>query len=53
MNHYTIGNGNIEFTKSHVISAVTLMKVSSILFCGIITVPIIVTLSFLGWWIHA
>ena len=53
MNHYTIGNGDIEFTKAHVISAVTLMKVSSILFCGIITVPIIVTLSFLGWWIHA
>ena len=53
MNHYTIGNGDIEFTKSHVISAVTLMKVSSILFCGIVTVPIIVTLSFLGWWIHA
>jgi len=53
MNYYTIGNGSIEFTKSHVISAVTLMKISSILFCGIITVPIIVTFSFLGWWIHA
>ena len=53
MNYYTIGNGSIEFTKSHIISAVTLMKVSSILFCGIITIPIIVTLSFLGWWIHA
>ena len=53
MNYYTIGNGSIEFTKSHIISAITLMKVSSILFCGIITVPIIVTLSFLGWWIHA
>jgi len=53
MNYYTIGNGSIEFTKSHIMSAVTLMKVSSILFCGIITVPIIVTLSFLGWWIHA
>ena len=53
MNYYTIGNGSVEFTKSHIISAVTLMKVSSILFCGIITVPIIVTLSFLGWWIHA
>jgi adenosylcobinamide-phosphate synthase len=53
MNCYTIGNGNIEFTKSHIISAITLMKVSSILFCGIITIPIIVTLSFLGWWIHA
>ena len=53
MNCYTIGNGSIEFTKSHIISAITLMKVSSILFCGIITIPIIVTLSFLGWWIHA
>jgi len=53
MNYYTIGNGNIEFTKSHIISAITLMKVSSILFCGIVTIPIIMTLSFLGWWIHA
>ena len=53
MNYYTIGNGSIVFTKSHIISAVTLMKVSSILFCGIVTIPIIVTLSFLGWWIHA
>ncbi len=52
MNYYTIGNGSIEFTKSHIISAITLMRVSSILFCGIITIPIIVTLSFLGWWIH-
>jgi len=53
MDYYTIGNGSIEFTKSHIISAITLMKVSSILFCGIVTIPIIVTLSFLGWWIHA
>ena len=53
MDYYTIGNGRIECTKSDITSAVTLMKVSSILFCGIITVPIIVTLSFLGWWIHA
>ena len=53
MNYYTIGNGSIEFTKSHIISAITLMKVSSILFCGLVTIPIITTLSFLGWWIHA
>jgi len=53
MDYYTIGNGSIEFTKSHITSVVTLMKVSSILFCGIVTIPIIVTLSFLGWWIHA
>jgi len=53
MNYYTIGNGSIVFTKSHIISAITLMKVSSILFCGLVTLPIIMTLSFLGWWIHA
>ena len=53
MNYYTIGNGSVEYTKSHIISAIRLMKVSSILFCGMITIPIIMTLSFLGWWIHA
>jgi len=53
INYYRIGDGCTEFTKSHIISALTLMKVSSILFCGIVTIPIIVTLSFLGWWIHA
>ena len=53
INHYTIGNGNIQFTRSNITTAITLMKVSSILFCGIVTVPIIVVLSYLGWWIHA
>ena len=53
INYYAVGDGNIEFTKSHIISAIRLMKVSSILFCGLITVPIISALSFLGWWFHA
>jgi adenosylcobinamide-phosphate synthase len=53
INHYTIGDGNIQFTRSNITTAITLMKVSSILFCGIITIPIIVVLSYLGWWIHA
>ena len=53
INHYTIGDGNIQFTRSNITTAITLMKVSSILFCGIITIPIIVALSYLGWWIHA
>jgi len=53
INYYTVGDGNIEFTKSHIISAIRLMKVSSILFCGLVTVPIISALSFLGWWLHA
>jgi adenosylcobinamide-phosphate synthase len=53
INYYAIGEGNIEFTKSHIISAIRLMKVSSILFCGLVTIPIISALSFLGWWLHA
>ena len=53
INYYAVGDGNIEFTKSHIISAIRLMKVSSILFCGLVTVPIISALSFLGWWLYA
>jgi len=53
INYYAVGDGNIEFTKSHIISAIRLMKVSSILFCGLVTIPIISALSFLGWWLHA
>ena len=53
MNHYTIGQGNIELTKDHVRTAISLMKITSILFCGIITIPIILVLSYLGWWLHA
>jgi len=29
------------------------MKVTTILFSGLVTIPIIVTLSYLGWWFHA
>ena len=53
INYYAVGDGNIEFTKSHIISAIRLMKVSSILFCGLVTVPIISALSFFGLWLHA
>lgn len=51
--HYSLGDGNMEITKEHIKSAITLMKVTSILFCGIVTIPLIVILSFMGWWIHA
>ena len=53
INHYQIGNGNLELTKRHIKSAIALMKVTSILFCGLVSIPIIAILSFLGWWIHA
>ena len=53
INHYKLGDGEIVLTKQHVQSAITMMKLSSLLFFGIIIIPIISVLSLLGWWIHA
>jgi adenosylcobinamide-phosphate synthase len=53
VNHYKLGNGDIMLTKEHVNSALTMMKLTSILFFGIVTIPIITILSLVGWWIHA
>jgi len=53
IDHYSLGNGSLEFSNSHIKAAIKMMKLTSILFCVIVTVPIIVMLSYLGWWIHA
>jgi adenosylcobinamide-phosphate synthase len=53
INHYSVGEGNIELSRSHLRSAISLMKITSILFCMIFTVPVIIILSYFGWWIHA
>ncbi|MCH8915147.1 MAG: cobalamin biosynthesis protein [Thaumarchaeota archaeon] len=53
INHYKLGNGEIMLTKEHVNSALTMMKLTSILFFGLVIIPIITILSLVGWWIHA
>jgi len=53
IDHYSLGEGSLELTKHHIKSAITLMKITSIIFCGIIVIPIITILSYIGWWIHA
>ena len=53
INHYKLGDGEITLTKHHVYSAIKIMKLTSILFFGLVTVPIILILSFIGWWIYA
>jgi len=53
INHYKLGDGEIILTKEHVYSAISIMKLTSILFFGIVTIPIIYILSLIGWWIHA
>ena len=52
INHYKLGDGEIILTKQHVLSAIKIMKLTSILFFGIITIPLILILSFIGWWIY-
>ena len=53
IDHYRLGNGEILLTKEHVHSAISIMKITSILFFVIVTIPIVYTLSLIGWWIHA
>ena len=53
INHYKLGDGEIILTKEHVYSAISIMKLTAVLFFGIITIPIISVLSIIGWWIHA
>ncbi len=53
IDHYFLGDGKVSFSKEHVKSTITLMKVTSIIFCGIVVVPIVLLFSYLGWWIHA
>lgn len=53
INHYKLGNGEIILTTEHVNSALTMMKLTSILFFGLVIIPIITILSLVGWWIHA
>ena len=52
INHYKLGDGEITLTRDHVLSAIKIMKLTSILFFGIITIPIIFVLSILGWWLY-
>ena len=53
VDHYKLGDGEITLTKEHVSSAISIMKLTSILFFGIVIVPIISVLTLIGWWIHA
>ena len=53
IDHYVLGDGKMEFTENHFKSAISIMRLTTILFCIIFTIPIIFALSYLGWWLHA
>jgi adenosylcobinamide-phosphate synthase len=53
INHYTLGDGKVEFSQDHIKSAISMMKVTSVIFSVIVVIPIAMLLSYFGWWIHA
>lgn len=53
IDHYILGDGKMEFTENHFKSAISIMKLTTILFCIIFTIPMIAVLSYIGWWLHA
>ncbi len=50
--HYVLGDGNSEISEQHFKSAISIMKITSILFVLIFTIPVILLLSSLGWWFN-
>ena len=48
VDHYTIGSGSIYLSIKHLRSAIVLMKVTTVLFFGLVAIPIITILSYLG-----
>ena len=50
--HYVLGDGNSELSETHFKSAISIMKMTSILFVLIFTIPVILLLSSLGWWFN-
>lgn len=53
INHYNLGDGTTVLTNKQVHSAIKIMKLTSILFVGMVSIPIIFLLMIAGWWIHA
>jgi len=46
LEHYSLGTGEYEITSKNVKDAISLMKVTSLLFFGIVSIPIILLISF-------
>ena len=53
IDHYILGDGSSELTERHFKSAISIMKITTVLFCAIFMIPMIVMLSYLGWWLYA
>jgi adenosylcobinamide-phosphate synthase len=48
--YYVLGDGSSEISERHFKSAISIMKLTTVLFVLIFTIPMILLLSYLGWW---
>jgi adenosylcobinamide-phosphate synthase len=48
--HYSLGDGYENTTIEKCLTAISIMKTTTILFCIIFCVPIIILLNLIGWW---
>ncbi len=51
--HYSLGSGGTHLTREHVQAAVSIMRLTSVLFVIVVSAPITTALFLAGWWIHA
>lgn len=50
--YYLLGDGSFELDENHFKRAISIMKLTAVLFCIIFIVPLIVLCNYIGWWIH-
>lgn len=50
LDNYVLGDGSCEFGEAHFAKAISMMKVTAVLFVMLFTVPAIIAFSYLGWW---
>ena len=48
--HYSLGRDIVPLTTDHVNTAISIMKLTSVLFAVLISIPIVVVLFIVGWW---
>ena len=53
IDHYKLGDDKVILTKQHVYSAITIMKLTTILFFLMVVAPLILISSFVGRWLFA
>ncbi len=50
LDNYVLGDGISDITETHFKLAVSMMKLTTILFTVLFTIPVIALLSYFGWW---